>query len=243
MRRLAAGSGRMTGTAGRRGRRRWDAEQALTAAYDRHYQALTQLAALLVDDIAVAEGVVQAAFAALYGAGRQPPDSGTTLFCLRRAVISRARAHRAAHPSQRQDARQAQAGGDSVLLALRALPDLQREALILHYYADLADDQVASAMGIGARSVHVHISRGVAALQTALDGRGSSLPPHWPAQILSGWVIEARPRGQDLGARRRQQDHQPVDPDGLVTRPASVNAVTCLTRPGGLLDSAIRAAR
>ena len=68
-------------------------------------------------------------------------------------------------------------GGGAVLLALRALPDLQREALVLRYYADLADAQVASAMGIGARSVHVHISRGVAALQAALDGRGPSLPP------------------------------------------------------------------
>ena len=76
MRRLAAGGGRMTGTAGRRDRsggRRWDAEQALTALYDRHYRALTQLAVLLVDDIAAAEEVAQAAFAALHGAGRLPP--------------------------------------------------------------------------------------------------------------------------------------------------------------------------
>ena len=172
----------MTGTAGGRDRRRWEAEQALTALYDRHYRALTQLAVLLVDDIAVAEEVAQAAFAALHGVGvgRQPLDGDKALSSLRRAVISRARSHRAAQPRQPQAAHQAQAGGDALLLALRALPDLQREALVLRYYADLADDQIASAIGIGARSVPVHVSRGMAALQAALDGGGLWPPPGQP---------------------------------------------------------------
>ena len=96
----------MTGTAGGRDRRRWEAEQALTALYDRHYRALTQLAVLLVDDIAVAEEVAQAAFAALHGVGvgRQPLDGDKALSSLRRAVIGRARSHRAAQPRQPQAA-------------------------------------------------------------------------------------------------------------------------------------------
>jgi len=172
----------MTGTAGRRdrrGRRRRDAEQALTALYERHYEALTQLAVLLVDDVAAAEEVTQAAFAALHSAGRPPLDSDRALSALRRAVISRARSHRSARPRQPQAADQGQAAGDA-LLALRALPDLQREALVLRYYADLADAQIASAMGIGVRGVRIHLSRGMAALQAALEGRGPWLPPGQP---------------------------------------------------------------
>jgi len=170
----------MTGAGGRRDRRggrRWDAEQALTALYGRHYRALTQLAVLLVDDVADAEEVAQAAFAALHGAGRPPLDGDRALSCLRRAVISRARSHRAARPRQPQATDQGQAGGDVLLPALRALPDLQREALVLRYYADLADAQIASAMGISVRGVRIHLSHGMAALQAALEGRGPSLPP------------------------------------------------------------------
>jgi RNA polymerase sigma factor (sigma-70 family) len=161
----------MTGKAGRRGSRRWDADQALTALYDRHYRGLTQLAVLLVDDVTAAEEVAQSAFAVLHGAGRQPLGGDRALSILRREVISRARSHRADRPRQPQAVRQAQVGGDALLLALRALPGLQREALVLRYYTDLTDAQIASAMGIGARAVHVHISRGMAALQAALDGK------------------------------------------------------------------------
>lgn len=184
MRRLAADGGRVSWTAGRRarrGRHRWEADQALTALYDKHYRALTQLAVLLVDDIAVAEEVAQAAFVAMRGVWRQLLDGDRALSCLRRAVISRARSHRAARPGQPQAAHQAHARGDTLLLALRALPALQREALVLRYYADLADAQIGSAMGIGARSVHVHIRRGMASLEAALDGQGPSLPACQPA--------------------------------------------------------------
>ena len=164
----------MTGKAGRRdrrGRRLSDGEQALTALYDRHYRDLTQLAVLLVDDVAAAEEVAQSALAVLHGVGRRPHDGDRALSSLRREVISRARSHRAARPGQPQSADHARPGGDALLLALGALPDLQREALVLRYYADLADAQIASAMRISARSVHVHISRGMAALQAALDGK------------------------------------------------------------------------
>ena len=185
----------MTGAAGSRarpGRHQREADQALTALYDRHYRALTQLAALLVDDCAAAEEVAQAAFAALHGVRRQLLDGDSALSYLRRAVISRARCYRAARPGQPQAAHPADAGQDTVLLALRALPALQREALVLRCYADLADAQIASALGIGTRSVHVQIGRGMASLQAACAGRGSSPPPCQPA-------ADADPNGHGPG--------------------------------------------
>ena len=98
----------MPGKAGRRGRRRWDADQALTALYDRHYRGLIRLAVLLVDDVMAAEEVAQSAFAVLHGAGRQPLGGDRALSILRREVISRARSHRADRPRQPQAVRQAQ---------------------------------------------------------------------------------------------------------------------------------------
>ena len=47
----------------------WDADQAVDVLYHAHYRALTRLAALLVTDVAAAEEMVQAAFAAMHGAG------------------------------------------------------------------------------------------------------------------------------------------------------------------------------
>jgi len=50
----------------------WDADQAVTVVYGTHYRVLTQLAALLVNDVAVAEEIVQAAFVAMHGASGRP---------------------------------------------------------------------------------------------------------------------------------------------------------------------------
>lgn len=57
-----------------------------------------------------------------------------------------------------------------VVQALRALPDRQREALVLRYWLDLCEAEVAAAMGISAGSVKTHTSRGMAALTRALEG-------------------------------------------------------------------------
>ena len=57
-----------------------------------------------------------------------------------------------------------------VVRALRGLPERQREALVLRYWMDLREAEVAAAMGISAGSVKVHTSRGMAALTRALEG-------------------------------------------------------------------------
>ena len=58
-----------------------------------------------------------------------------------------------------------------VVRALRDLPERQREALVLRYWLDLKESEVAAAMGITAGSVKAHTSRGMAALTRALEGR------------------------------------------------------------------------
>lgn len=47
-----------------------------------------------------------------------------------------------------------------LLAALRRLPDGQRAAVVLHYYADLAPGQIASRLGTNAVAVRANLSRG-----------------------------------------------------------------------------------
>lgn len=179
-----AGTGAPAGRSSRHDRPGWDADQALTELYGSHGRALTQLAALLVNDVAAADEIVQAAFAAMHGAWRRLQDGDRALSYLRRAVVSRARAHRAARadlPAGQLDpppaGQAAITAPDPLLLAaLRALPARQREALVLRYFAGLPGTQIASAMGISTRAVAIHTGRGMAFLQAAQRNAAPSLP-------------------------------------------------------------------
>jgi RNA polymerase sigma-70 factor (sigma-E family) len=51
-----------------------------------------------------------------------------------------------------------------VLAALADLPPRTREALVLRYWLDLPERQIAEAMGVSAGTVKSHVSRGLAAL-------------------------------------------------------------------------------
>jgi RNA polymerase sigma factor (sigma-70 family) len=56
-----------------------------------------------------------------------------------------------------------------VLAALRSLPRRQRETLILRYYSDLSEAQIAETLGISQGAVKSHAFRGLAALRTLLE--------------------------------------------------------------------------
>ena len=59
----------------------------------------------------------------------------------------------------------------AVVAALRGLPTRQRECLVLRYYADLSEAEIASTLGISAGSVKTHCHRGLAALSKLLEDR------------------------------------------------------------------------
>lgn len=137
---------------------RWDADQAVTQLYSDHYRPLVRLAALLVRDVATAEEVVQDAFVAMHGAWRRLRDPNKALSYLRQAVVNKARSvlrHRAVvekhAPKALPDAPSAEHGAlnelerAEVVNALRALPTRQREAIVLRYYGDLSEAQIADA--------------------------------------------------------------------------------------------------
>lgn len=55
-----------------------------------------------------------------------------------------------------------------IIQALRRLPDRQREVLVLRFYLDLPDAQIAAAMGISQNTVRSAAHRGLAGLGRAL---------------------------------------------------------------------------
>ena len=160
----------------------WDAGQAVGALFGAHYQSLVRLAVLLVGDVGTAEEVVQDSFVALHASWRRLRDPGKALFYLRRSVVNRSRSairHRAVAsrtalqpPPPAPGADQAVIAGlqrSEVVSALRALPARQREALVLRYYYDLTEAQIASAMRISKGAVKSHTARGMAALRAILQ--------------------------------------------------------------------------
>jgi RNA polymerase sigma-70 factor (sigma-E family) len=55
---------------------------------------------------------------------------------------------------------------------LSSLPRQQRAVLVLRYYEDLSDEQIADVLGCRAGTVRTHASRGLAALRIAIRGEG-----------------------------------------------------------------------
>ena len=59
-----------------------------------------------------------------------------------------------------------------MLAAVRTLPRRQREVLILRYWSDLSEADIAKTLGIAAGTVKSNASRGLARLEQLLgDGR------------------------------------------------------------------------
>jgi RNA polymerase sigma-70 factor (sigma-E family) len=160
----------------------WDVDRAVTALYSEHYRSLVRLAALLVRDTATAEEVVQDSFVAMHHGWRRLRDSEKALSYLRQSVVNRSRSvlrHRVVvdrnAPKPPPDMPSAEHGAftllerSAVVAALRTLPPRQREALVLRYYGDLSEAQIASAMGISKGAVKSHTARAMIALRSVLE--------------------------------------------------------------------------
>jgi RNA polymerase sigma-70 factor (sigma-E family) len=161
---------------------RLDADSALTALYTSHYRQLVRLAALLLDDLGVSEEVVQDAYVKMHGSWHRIRDPEAAIGYLRTTVVNLARSRLRRRmvaqkhaPKPMPDAPSAEHGAlellerDRVIQALRRLPGRQRECLVLRYYGDLSEVQIAETMGISPGAVKSHASRGMAALRASLE--------------------------------------------------------------------------
>jgi RNA polymerase sigma-70 factor (sigma-E family) len=163
-------------------RTEWSADLAVIELYSVHYASLVRLAAMLLRDTPTAEEVVQDAFIAMHGGWDRLRDTEKALAYMRQAVVNRSRSvlrHRTVVEKNLQkpspDMPSAEAGAltllerSAVVAALRDLPERQREAIVLRYYADLSEAEIAAAMRISRGAVKSHTSRGMAALRAALE--------------------------------------------------------------------------
>jgi len=162
----------------------WDADAAVTHLFRTHYRTLVRLAVLLTGDDSRAEELAQDAYVQLHARWRQLRDADKALAYLRQSVVNRSRSalrHRqvvnryienqpplANSPSAEHGAldRLAQS---SMLASLGDLPTRQREALILRYYLDLSEAQIADAMRISRGAVKSHTARGIATLRQSME--------------------------------------------------------------------------
>jgi RNA polymerase sigma-70 factor (sigma-E family) len=160
----------------------WSADRTVTELYSAYYRSLVRLAAMLVRDVPTAEEVVQDAFVAMHGGWQRLRDTEKALAYLRQAVVNRSRSvlrHRAVIDKNVQkappDMPSAEHGAlallerSAVVAALRGLPERQREAIVLRYYLDLSEAEIADAMRISKGAVKSHTARGMAALRAALE--------------------------------------------------------------------------
>ena len=160
----------------------WDADLLVTEIYHGEYKSLVRLAVLLVHDVPTAEEVVQDAFEAMHTAWRRLREKEKALSYLRQAVVNRSRSvlrHRTVvdrnAPKPAPDEPSAEHGAlalierSAVIAALRMLPDRQREAVVLRYYADLSEADIAATMGISRGAVKSHTARAMAALKSILE--------------------------------------------------------------------------
>jgi RNA polymerase sigma-70 factor (sigma-E family) len=155
----------------------------VTALYLTHYRPLVRLAALLVQDLATAEEIVQDAFVAVHAAWCRLPDTDHAVPHLRRSVIDRSRwALRdravadklapAAAPATPSAGREAniEIQRSAFVSALWTLPARQREVVVLRYFADLPETQIASATGISEATVRSHTAQALSSLRAELRG-------------------------------------------------------------------------
>lgn len=153
----------------------------LEGLFRAQYVPMVRAARVLLHDPAVAEETVQEAFARLHERleGLAEPDRAVAY--LRSTVLNLARSQvRHLHTARRHlyhfrpaeptdDGAGVRADQRAVIDALRQLPTRQRECLVLRYYLDLSEADIAAALGVSVGSVKTHASRGLAALSKELE--------------------------------------------------------------------------
>jgi RNA polymerase sigma-70 factor (sigma-E family) len=151
--------------------------------YDDMYAAwwprLVRAAYAVAGDLGLAEDAVQTAFAKAYRSWRRISRLEAPEAYLRRMVVNEVlnerRLARRRHEiaSEATPERPGEAtdpfAGDELWQAIIGLPPRQRAVLVLRYYEDLSEQQIADALGCRPGTVKSQASAALATLRTRLD--------------------------------------------------------------------------
>jgi RNA polymerase sigma-70 factor (sigma-E family) len=150
----------------------------LADLYRERYVPMVRLAFLMVGSTSVAEDLVQDAFARMH---RHWDNAEHPRAYLRMAVVNACRSHlrrlsleRAYRQRPSALAEAVQAGSpwaepDELFDALGALPARQRAALVLRFYEDLSEADIAVALGCRPGTVKSLLHRGLAELRKVVE--------------------------------------------------------------------------
>ena len=147
-------------------------------------RSLVRLARMFCDDQAAAEDLVQEAFIRLHRSASTIRNESRAPAFLRSIVINLARDHNrrglmslrhraSTHqpdivPGFEDETVESEADRE-VLDAVRLLPDRQRACVVLRYYLQYSESEIAETLGISKNSVKTHCRRALATLETMLE--------------------------------------------------------------------------
>jgi len=145
--------------------------QALTDLFREQYRPMVRLAYLLVGSEAIAEELVQDSFARMHGRWDRVEYRRAYL---RAAVVNACRSHRRRAVLERTRRPSPAAGSttaepDELWDALARLPHRQRTALVLRFYEDLPEAEIASALGCRPGTVKSLLHRGLDELRKVVE--------------------------------------------------------------------------
>lgn len=154
--------------------------RGLADLYERNAPGALRLAYLITSDAELAQDITQEAFARVAGRFRhlRSPDAFNAY--LHRTVVNLCNSH-FRHQRVVRAALEREAGlatrtiddpdvslREELRSALRHLPARQRTALVLHYYEDLSEDQLADAMRCSVSAARALVARGKQSLRTMI---------------------------------------------------------------------------
>lgn len=147
-----------------------------------HHAEALRLAYLLTGDAHRAEDVVSDAFVKVYRAWSRDGIAQPRAY-IKRAVVNESNSRFRRLALERREA--AKRSGDdrgarghddqladsqTLLSALQQLPARQRTAVVLRYYSDFSEAQIAEAMGVSVGTVKSSVSRGLDRLRRLIEG-------------------------------------------------------------------------
>jgi RNA polymerase sigma-70 factor (sigma-E family) len=157
--------------------------ELLIALYGAEAVSLVRLARIFTDDRNAAEDLVQEAFIRLYRSAGRIEDSTKSAAYMRSIVLNLCRDHNRRGlmslrhrqtavefdpVEQPQDLIVRTERQAEVIDALLALSVRQRECLVLRYYSDMSEAEIAATLDISPNSVKTHCRRGMESMRSIL---------------------------------------------------------------------------